>query len=370
MPRPARILHVAAGLGLGGTEKTMQLFVTHLDRARFHASVYSPVDGERRRALTNAGIEVLVGGDLLGLLERLRPDIVHLHRAGWPEPKLLRTLALAEVPFVVETNVFGRFDPSPRAASIDRHLFVSRFCLERYRAINGVPAEAPRHQVLYNPVDTDAFVASPTQRDFAAHTVGRISRPDPGKWSMFALRFIPRVAAALPDFRYRIIGATQDAREWIASRGLEKHVEFCDAVHTDGELAAFLDTLSVMAHANDTGESFGLTIAEAMASGLPVVTHPAEGLRDNAQLELVEHGVTGFVAATDDDYAAAVIRLLTNPEEARAMGEAGRDKATRLFRVQTVVRRLEIIYQELLDSRRPNDRHIPAFADASGGPSV
>ncbi len=51
--------------------------------------------------------------------------------------------------------------PSPQAAVIDRHLFVSSFCLRRYGAVHGVDVSGPRHRVLYNPVDTAAFAACP-----------------------------------------------------------------------------------------------------------------------------------------------------------------------------------------------------------------
>lgn len=354
MGAPARILHIIKSLGLGGTEKTMQLFVSHLDQTKFTPFVYSFADGERRGQLLNRGVQVFVGKDLLGLLTRLKPDIVHIHRAGWPEPKLLRTLHLAEVPFVVETNVFGRFDPSPQASVIDRHLFVSEFCLWRYAKVNGIPAPPPRHQVLYNPVDTDFFVEHPIPRDWTSATVGRISRPDPGKWSRLALDFIPRAASLVPNFKYRIIGATPDVREWVRTNGVSHYVEFCEPVHDDAELAAFFGTLSAFAHANDAGESFGLTIAEAMAAGLPVVTHPAKGLRDNAQLELVDHGVTGYVVNTADEYAHAVAQLLNNPDEARRMGAAAREKAVREFRVQTLVKKLEDIYINLLNRQDRN----------------
>jgi len=106
-----------------------------------------------------------------------------------------------------------------------------------------------------------------------------------------------------------------------------------------------------LAHANDTGESFGLVIAEAMACGLPVVTHPCEGLKDNAQLELVDQGVTGLIATSAEEYAGAVKFLFTHPEKARRMGQAGQEKAARLFRAQTVTKQLENIYLDLLKEK-------------------
>lgn len=346
---PVRVLHVVGSLGLGGTEKTMQLLVAHMDRSRYAPAVHSPADGPRGAQLRALGVPTHIGGDLLAVLRRVRPTIVHIHRAGWPEPHTLRTLRLAGVPVVVETNVFGRHDPSPAAGIIDHTLFVSRFCLDRFARDTGIPADPRRYSVLYNPVDTDLLAAaSPAGRDFRLPTAARISRPDPGKWSRLALDFVPAVVRAVPDFRYHIVGAIPEARHFAREHGLEDHMIFHDALATDEDIAAFLGPASLLAHANDTGESFGMVIAEAMACGLPVVTHPCPGSRDNAQLELVEHGVTGLVARDAGEYAEAVVFLLTHPAEARAMGRAGRDKAAALYRAQTVAARLETVYQEII----------------------
>ncbi|MEF2229954.1 MAG: glycosyltransferase family 4 protein [Pseudodesulfovibrio sp.] len=347
---PVRVLHVANSLGLGGTEKVMQLFAAHLDRTRFLPAVYSPVDGERAALIRAAGVETHIGGDLFGVLGRFNPRIVHLHRAGWPQPDLLQPLIRARTPVVVETNVFGRHDPSSHARIIDRTLFVSRFCLERFERETGIAAEPPRYSFLHNPVDTDSLAADARpDRDFSRPAIARLSRPDPGKWSRLALDILPLLVRDVPGFRCHIVGATPEARAFVHEQGLESAVVFHDPVRTDAEIAAFLDNASLLAHANDTGESFGLAIAEAMACGLPVVTHPAMGDRDNAQLELVEQGVTGLVAASAEEYAGAVRHLLTHPEEARRMGLAGQAKAARLFRAQTVTRQLERIYEELLE---------------------
>lgn len=348
-----RVLHQTPSLGIGGTEKVMQLFVESLDRDSFDVAVFSPVDGPRGVQLRKAGIPTYVGLDFLAVLERLRPDIVHIHRAGWTEPGSLRPLRLAKIPVVVETNVFGRQDPSPEAAVITRTLFVSRFCLERFHRTNSIPPAPGRYDFLYNPVDTDAFQKlSRMDRDFSIPIAARISRSDPGKWSPLALHFIPRVVQDIPDFRYHVIGATTEAREYIRQHHLENTVHLHPPIESDSEIATFLDKASVLAHANDTGESFGLAIAEAMACGLPVITHPAAGERDNAQLELVDDGITGLIVRNADEYAAAMLWLFSNPDKAEAMGRAGREKAQRLFRRQTITRRLEGIYRELLPNRR------------------
>lgn len=353
-----KVLHVTPSLGLGGTEKVMQSFVTNVDKKRFHASVYSPANGPRGKLLRQAGIDTYIGIDLLPLLEKLRPQIVHIHRAGWAEPGSLRPYKLANIPVLVETNVFGHHDPSPEGKLINRHLFVSHFCAQRFEKVNSISATPPKYSVLYNPVDTDFFATNcPTERKFPVNTFGRISRADKGKWSNLALDFLPLLKEAvikdeLPSFCYKIIGGIPEAENFVSKNNLNDFVNFLPPVLTDKEISQFLNSISFLVHANDTGESFGLVIAEAMAAGLPVITHPSQGLRDNAQLELVDHGETGLVARNSQEYAEAVRFLLTHPEESRIMGENGRKKAARLYCAQKIAEKLEQIYIELLEQKK------------------
>ncbi len=76
---------------------------------------------------------------------------------------------------------------------------------------------------------------------------------------------------------------------------------------------------------------------EAQAAGLPVVCSDADGLAEN-----VAHGVTGLVVPRRDPaaFAAAIAELAADPERRRRMGEAGRERAARLFRPEARDRRL------------------------------
>lgn len=72
----------------------------------------------------------------------------------------------------------------------------------------------------------------------------------------------------------------------------------------------------------------GLKVLQYMAAGLPVVAN-----RVGVQCELVEHGVTGYLADTPQQWSEA-IRALRDPEHRARLGEAGRRRAERDFSVE------------------------------------
>ena len=70
-------------------------------------------------------------------------------------------------------------------------------------------------------------------------------------------------------------------------------------------------------------ETFGQTLQEAAASGVPVVAPAAGG-----PLDLVDHGVTGFLVPPGDApaLAEAVARLAADPGLRAQQGRAARQK--------------------------------------------
>jgi phosphatidylinositol alpha 1,6-mannosyltransferase len=88
------------------------------------------------------------------------------------------------------------------------------------------------------------------------------------------------------------------------------------------ELAAIYASLDVFVHSGPY-ETFGQTLQEAAASGLPVVAPAAGG-----PLDLVEDGVTGRLVPPSDPgaFTAAVAGLAADPAARAALGAAGRRK--------------------------------------------
>ncbi|WP_179997129.1 glycosyltransferase family 4 protein [Acinetobacter sp. YH16050] len=101
-------------------------------------------------------------------------------------------------------------------------------------------------------------------------------------------------------------------------------------------------------------ETFGMTVIEAYANGLPVIAS-----RIGALEELVEHQVTGllFEAGNPESLTQAMLWALDHPQEMYQMGLNARKKYEQSYTAQKNLQQLEDIYMDAIQScnyERPN----------------
>lgn len=341
-----RVLHACNLLGIGGTEKTIQVFSKYLDRSRFEVYACGLQNGGLRvQALEDLGVPVIVKpADITTLVRELKIDIYHIHRSGDYEPGTLPEKQEG-CPRIVETNVFEAFD-HVQDDLIDGHVFVSQFSRDRYLSRNR-QRPGVRYEAIYNPVDFDECSGGP--RSFG-NTIGRCSRADDQKWHDVCLDSLPKIFRKVPGVGCVIQGATNRVKTKLEILGLSGHVKLLEP---SLDVASFYRQVDVFIHGARVGETFGCVIAEAMSNGIPVVTlsTPQRG-KSNAQAELVEHKVTGFVCRFRWQYAGAVIELLKNRELRETFGKRSREKAREQFEASRLTKGLERLYTDILDTRR------------------
>jgi phosphatidylinositol alpha 1,6-mannosyltransferase len=124
--------------------------------------------------------------------------------------------------------------------------------------------------------------------------------------------------AALDGVRLVIVGAGPAGA---ALRQVIPQATFLGERRGD-ELATLYASMDMFAHSGPY-ETFGQTLQEAAASGLPVIAPAAGG-----PLDLVDDGVTGYLVppGEPDAFTAAVARLAADPSLRTAFGAAGRQK--------------------------------------------
>ncbi|AVT36837.1 glycosyltransferase family 1 protein [Plantactinospora sp. BB1] len=123
-------------------------------------------------------------------------------------------------------------------------------------------------------------------------------------------------ASTLPGVRVVVVG---DGPAGPALRRAMPHALFVGPRH-GRQLARIYASLDVFAHTGPY-ETFGQTVQEAMASGLPVVAPAAGG-----PLDLVRDGRTGHLVPPDDPdaFTAAITGLVADPRRRAEYGRAGR----------------------------------------------
>lgn len=133
----------------------------------------------------------------------------------------------------------------------------------------------------------------------------------------------------------------------VQSLGLKEWTTFAGHL-AHAEVPKALNRLNIFVNTSDN-ESFGVAILEASSCGLPVIVSDVGGLP-----EVVEDGKTGFIVPRGDIKATAeaIVKLATNPDLRRKMGEAGRKRVGEMFCWKENVMTMEELYRRTINSNK------------------
>jgi glycosyltransferase involved in cell wall biosynthesis len=368
-----RVLHVITGLQPGGAEHQLVNVVKRLDRSRFEPVVISLTGrGPLAEPLEAAGIPVhalRVATDpvaLVRLVRRERPDLVEtwLYKADLIGG--LATLGAGRVPLlwsVHQTDL--RPEPGLRSnvlaaricARLSRWLPTLILCVspEAARAHAAMGYRADKFRVVPNGFDTDRFRPDDEARaavreqlgwDESTPIVGLVARFDPQKDHRTFAMAARRVVDEVPDVRFVLCGrgvtaGNADLIDLLRASGIQDSVA---VLGVRDDMPAVTAALDVALSSSAFGEAFSIAVGEAMATGVPCVATDT----GNAS-RLV--GDAGRVVPVRDPIALgrAIIELLQLSGDARrAMGARGREMIVAEYSLDSVVRRYEETYAEVL----------------------
>ncbi len=163
---------------------------------------------------------------------------------------------------------------------------------------------------------------------------GRLVRE---KGILDALAALGRVARAGRPFQLRVLGSGNAEHVLAVARehGIAERVEVLPH-QGDVRLKDELERAQ-LALLPSHSESFGLSIAEAQAAGLPVVAYAAGSVP-----EVVEDGKSAWLAPLGDveGLARALTTALSDPDECFWRGLRGRERVARLFRWNQTAKRV------------------------------
>jgi glycosyltransferase involved in cell wall biosynthesis len=201
--------------------------------------------------------------------------------------------------------------------------------------------------VVPNGVDLGRFAGiAPVGARRGPPRVGIVANLRPVKALESFVRAAAAVRRAHPDATFLIAGEG-DQRPVL--EGLVKELGLRDRCHLLGRVTdtpAFLESLDVAVLCSRS-EGMSNSLMEYMAAGRPIVATSV-----GANPELIHDGVHGLLVPPGDParLAAAIQRLLAEPDRADRLGSAARRKAEQYYSLESRARRFEEFYQALLRS--------------------
>uniref|UniRef100_A0A803M3V9 GDP-Man:Man(3)GlcNAc(2)-PP-Dol alpha-1,2-mannosyltransferase n=2 Tax=Chenopodium quinoa TaxID=63459 RepID=A0A803M3V9_CHEQI len=197
-----------------------------------------------------------------------------------------------------------------------------------------------RTKRVYPPCDTSGLQALPLERPTDVPAIISVAQFRPEKAHPLQLqafaKAISKLDAGLPKPKLQLVGSCrneadedrlQKLKEMAVKLKVENDVEFHknilykDLVKLLGAAIAGIHTM--------TDEHFGISVVEFMAAGAVPIAHNSAGPKMDIVLEEDGHK-TGFLAQSEDEYAEAVLEVLSMPETKRLeMAAAARKRAGR-----------------------------------------
>ena len=348
--QPHLVLHVIDSLGnVGGAEQQLvEQLRRFSDRRLRHAVVclYKTGPGQSRDALLPSTVSLFHLFDtnerkptrwqaqkrLNSLVLQLEPDLIH---CSLPDASLAsRIVARRRKLPLIETlvnisheQVRTEGNPSVTPLKLAFHRLLDRATMRsvtRFQAISPAVAESwsrvvglsqARMSVIPRGIDTEAFAGvdrQDTRRKIrnelslpeSALILLNLGREQPQKGQRFLIEAMSQIVASVPEAILLIAGSpglqSQVLRQNVADRGLEATVRF---------LGRRQDVLQLLGASDlfvfpSVYEGLGVSLLEAMAAGLAVITTDRPPMS-----EVVDHDVNGVLVPAGDPTAIASLIL-------------------------------------------------------------
>ncbi|NWJ48302.1 MAG: glycosyltransferase family 4 protein [Chloroflexi bacterium] len=286
-------------------------------------------------------------------------DVVHVHEPLMPALPL--TVLLNSN--AVNIGTFHAFSQShigyyymrpflrPFVNKLDGRIAVSKPALEFIRQyFRG------NYEIIPNGIDLSRFeeenepITELTDGKLNILFVGRFSERRKGL--KFLLRAYNTVKMQIPNARLVIVGKgeTKGYQNYLNRNGI-KDVVFTGFV-PDEMLPRYYRSCHVFCAPSIGGESFGIILLEAMASGLPVIASDIPGYAS-----VLQHGLQGLLVEPRNREALALslVHLLADSDLRSRMGDAGRARALE-YTWEKVAQRVLTFYERSENRRRARIR--------------
>jgi len=219
--------------------------------------------------------------------------------------------------------------------------------------LSGIQAFMPeireRSSVIYNGLDTPDLLPEPLP--FDAPRILCVGRLLHQKGFDLAITAFASLLDRFPRARLTIVGdgpKRSDLEQQAAALDLAEAVEFKGRISPE-HVPELMNTATVVVMPSRS-EGFPMVALEAAQMARPIVATPVGGLPES-----VVHQQTGLLVEPEDSLALAeaIAFLLSHPDTARRMGQAGRSRALDIFSMERFVDAYDALYRKLIQEATP-----------------
>jgi sugar transferase (PEP-CTERM/EpsH1 system associated) len=388
MKQAPLVVHLIYRLDIGGLETLLVDAINRMPAHKYRHAVICLTDyTEFAQRITRPGVELVAlhkpPGLELGthkrlfkLLRQMRPEVLHTYNLGTIEYHA--TALLAGVPVRVHAE-HGRDASDPHGVNrkhnllrrllvpaIDRYVPVSRD-LERWlRGVVGIPQA--KVQLIDNGVDTERFhpatdAAAEPWNAPGVFVIGTVGRLQDVKDQACLIDAFVLLRAMLPEQRDRlrlVLVGDGPLRERLAQKIAGAGLQDCAWLPGPrSDVDVVMRSFSLFA-LSSIAEGTPVTMLEAMASGLPVVSTAVGGIPD-----LVADGASGALVPAGDPQrlAEALAAYVLDAERTRRHGAAGRARIEQQYSVAAMLSAYVDLYDGLRKSKTPFQEVITPCAE-------
>lgn len=359
-----RVLLLIKALDRGGAERLLVSAARYLDRSKFDYEIAYLMPGADAFVgdleAAGLGVTCLGGSRGVGWIRKLNRlvasseiDILHVHS---PYAAIGARLGLrgSRRPLIVYTehNTWSTYRALTRwgnGATYSLNDYVFTVSEEVRASIRGrVRSETLYHgiapeQVQVAPNGVRAELGIPSD----APVVGTVGNFRIYKGHIYAIRAISRVREQLPDVKLVLVGMGPrevHLRREVDRLGLGDCVVFTGPRADAPRVASAFDVFVVPSYE----EGLSIALIEAMSLGKASVVTRVGGLP-----EVIRDGEEGLIVPARDpeELARGILKLLIDEGLREQMGEAATRRAKK-FHIQSAVRRMEEVYESLLEDSR------------------
>jgi glycosyltransferase involved in cell wall biosynthesis len=384
------ILFIHQSAELYGSDKTILMFISSLDKEKYKSVVVLPFDGPLKREFEKNNIEVVIAPVLKLYRKMLTPkgifkfikeyhrgikvieslhskhkfDIVYSHTLAAligiifaRKNKIKHLWHVQEI--IAKPRIFNRgFVRLLSLKSNHVAVYDSKTTMEFW--IKGSEALEKKSVFVCNgldvnqkPLPNSESIVEIRKEYFKAEeeqvVISLVGRINSWKGQPLLLKAFHKIAHKYPHLKLVFIGSAPPDQDFFETELKDKIKEFDLISHViiipfQENIWSFWDAIDIAVVPSTEPEPFGMVAIEAMLSKKPVVAAKHGGLT-----ETVLHNETGllFEPNNAEELALALEELISDKEKRRSFGEKGYHRTIEYFSLEKHVEKFEAIFEKL-----------------------